>query len=102
MRLDNFLGDGQTQAAALGLGRKKGLEDFFPDFGRDSRSGIANSQEYPVPLLAGANRQDTPGAHGLDAILGDIQDHLAQMAWIKPNLREIGVKRQHDLNITFA
>ena len=92
MGLDNGLGNGQPQPAALGLGGIEGLEDLIHDVGRNPLTAIADPHQHPVVIPSAGKGQSTPGRHSLDAILGDIQKHLAQQERIELDLREVGVQ----------
>ena len=77
----------------LALEEKNGWK-IFPDLLGDSHTGVRDFHEYPTHLPAGGNGQCAAGLHGLDTILGDIQDHLAYMSRVKFNLRQIGIQFQ--------
>jgi hypothetical protein len=89
MGLDNGLGNGQSQPAALGLGGIEGLKDLIDAVG-GIPSPLSLIRNHPVD--PGRWQRLIPRRHRLHAIFGDIQKHLAQQERVKLNLRKVGVQ----------
>ena len=81
--LDNRVADGKAHSHAVVLGRKHGLEDLINIGGvnppsRYPRWILAHDRDQSIPVLIESTRSFC-GAHRIDGIRNQIQNHLLQL-----------------------
>src|SRR5437763_15312742 len=90
---DDAIADVETEAGAVAdiLGREEGLEDAPLQFGRDSRSRVADLDEDAVAFPGGPHGQRALAAHGVDGVVDEVGPDLIQLARLRADLGKAAV-----------
>src|SRR6185295_7965788 len=77
--LDDTVHQGQTDAAAVGLGREEGLEDLRQIGGDDALTGVGHPQHQIAAGHRRGHAQLTALGHGLEGVHTEIPDRLPEL-----------------------
>ena len=83
MRDDDALGDGETESAAVRLARIERLEHARQAVTGDSGPGVADRERDVAVLSGDLEGQAAAPVHRLDAVEGDVPEHLDDLVAVE-------------------